>query len=212
MRRSKGYGVHSPFAYRFVTDVMCARHAYYAYDDIESLCHYMAHRSGKKAMKTGEAQTIFRIVNYFNPQNVQHIGSCSGENAAVAALPCRTSRHWLYTGNQETRPMVCADRLITEKPIEGYCEAIAKSGEKPFVIVDALPLASDKQLLESVIAAAIDQQGVIVFRHINATGASQHLCRYCKRYAQRGMWFGNYSYGVFVALKKLPRQDFMLWL
>ena len=33
---SRGFGVHSPFAFRFITEIVGERYAYYGYDDIET--------------------------------------------------------------------------------------------------------------------------------------------------------------------------------
>ena len=35
--RSKGFGVHSPFAFYFITNVMRQKYHYYAYESIEYL-------------------------------------------------------------------------------------------------------------------------------------------------------------------------------
>lgn len=35
--RSKGHGIHSPFAYKLVTETLCCREAYYIYDRIENI-------------------------------------------------------------------------------------------------------------------------------------------------------------------------------
>lgn len=42
--RGRGNGVHSPFAYRFITEVLHQRDGYYAYDELESDIERMAYR------------------------------------------------------------------------------------------------------------------------------------------------------------------------
>lgn len=36
LRHSRGFGVHSPFAYRFIREVICERYAFYAYDALDA--------------------------------------------------------------------------------------------------------------------------------------------------------------------------------
>lgn len=57
-RHSGGYGVHSPFAYNFITDVLRQEHAYYCY--------------GRLADTT--LRTIFRIAVHLQPRQVEVIG------------------------------------------------------------------------------------------------------------------------------------------
>lgn len=42
--RGRGNGVHSPFAYRFITEVLHQHEGYYAYDELESDAERMAYR------------------------------------------------------------------------------------------------------------------------------------------------------------------------
>ncbi len=43
-RHSKGFGVHSPFAYRFITEVLGERCPYYDFDRLESVHQRIAYR------------------------------------------------------------------------------------------------------------------------------------------------------------------------
>ena len=98
-----------------------------------------------------------------------------------------------------------------ESAAHHYAQAIASTEAAPMVVVDMLDAEAIAQA-EAVVRNAIDRRGVIVFCNTHHRGASQRLCTVAKQYAQRGMWFGNYSFGVLVANPKLPRQDFMLRL
>ena len=55
--RTRGFGVQSPFAYRFLRDVITERWPYYAYDDLKSLS------KGEEDRKIGHL--MFRLSNYF---------------------------------------------------------------------------------------------------------------------------------------------------
>ena len=77
IRHRCGYGVHSPFAFRFLTDVVYERTPYYAYSTLDEalpLAHSMRRRKG--------LHLIFRVANWLQP--------------AVAVLPqgaCHTRRY-----------------------------------------------------------------------------------------------------------------------
>lgn len=58
--RSKGFGIHSPFAFYFITRVLRERLPYYAFAQIEE--------QGSEEMPVRHLLTIFRIVCYFAPE------------------------------------------------------------------------------------------------------------------------------------------------
>jgi len=55
MRHRRGFGIHSPFAFRFVTEVLAQRLPYYGYTDI----------SGDPRIRL-----LFRLTVYFRPTTV----------------------------------------------------------------------------------------------------------------------------------------------
>ena len=79
-RRSRGFGVHSPFAYHFITKVLREKDAeYYAYAEIAAFCP-RARRAGfneifaGKDMSVPEAHMLFRVLCHFNPTEIIEIG------------------------------------------------------------------------------------------------------------------------------------------
>ena len=66
-RTSRGFGIHSPFAYYFVLRVLREKYPYYAFADI---CRFA--KICKQSPK--EACLIFRIVNFYNPDVIYTFG------------------------------------------------------------------------------------------------------------------------------------------
>jgi hypothetical protein len=68
--RAKGHGIHSPFAYQLVTNVIHSPHKYYAFFDIENQLPDIGKRN-----KTTVAfnQLSFRLVRHFSAKNVLKI-------------------------------------------------------------------------------------------------------------------------------------------
>ncbi len=77
--RSKGFGIHSPFAFYFVTRVLRERLPYYAYADIDRMCAHSAVRSR-------ELKLLFRVACYFNPSDVMLAASVPSELADTLLL------------------------------------------------------------------------------------------------------------------------------
>ncbi len=66
-RRTKGYGIHSPYAFRFVREVIRSSndYGYYAYAEIENEL-----RRHHPSLKRSTARLIFRLLVELNPATV----------------------------------------------------------------------------------------------------------------------------------------------
>lgn len=94
-RHSKGFGIHSPFAFRFVLNVLRERNPYYAYSGLAELRHSVIvrtrhHLRHPRIISLKNAKLIFRVVNYFNPRQVLQIGTSYGvSSVSILAVSSR---------------------------------------------------------------------------------------------------------------------------
>lgn len=70
LRHSRGFGIHSPFAYRFITEVLNQPYAYYSYDKL----------------RTDRERLIYRVALSFGPGRPCCAASPQDEKAARMAL------------------------------------------------------------------------------------------------------------------------------
>lgn len=68
--RSRGHGVHSPFAYRFIREVLCERQPYYAYEHIPSPAQRL----------------LYRVAVFLQPREIAGLGGAD-ISAALMAKP-----------------------------------------------------------------------------------------------------------------------------
>ena len=64
-RKRRGYGVHSPFAFRFITEVIYETTPYYAYETLDTL---LAPRQRFRVRK--DAHLLLRLANYCQPRTI----------------------------------------------------------------------------------------------------------------------------------------------
>ena len=106
IRHRCGYGVHSPFAFSFLTDVVYERTPYYAYSTLDEalpLAHSMRRRKG--------LHLIFRVANWLQP--------------AVAVLPQAGCRHALVLAHA---PACGADLIVLREPDEQAAQMVRAGG------------------------------------------------------------------------------------
>jgi predicted O-methyltransferase YrrM len=108
----KGHGIHSPFVYDFVRQVLIDKRNFYAYNQVETLRKKLLRDNtlievedfgaGSTIDKTNQrsiasiaqssaksrkwAQLLFRIVNYYQPKNILELGTSMGISTAYMSL------------------------------------------------------------------------------------------------------------------------------
>lgn len=80
---AKGHDIHSPFAFRFITDVVYQKHAYYAFYDIENLL--LEHQI--ESIERNFNRLSYRLVSFFKPEKVLEINSENGVNSLYITSP-----------------------------------------------------------------------------------------------------------------------------
>ena len=222
LRKSKGFGIHSPFAFRFVLRVLKERLPYYGYDTIDRAytdARTLIARQGIKhpgIIAPKYAKMIFRIVNHFNPAEILQIGTNYGISTTSALTPSSRSRLWIYGIRQRqfdtfkavTEPLAARINAYADArtAIDAYCAAASE----PFVVindVDAEALASLSERLTEFIA----DRCVIIMTAIAHKQQSEALWNEVKSNIRGGMTFSNGRFGVVVCNPKLPVQHFSLW-
>lgn len=218
--RSRGFGIHSPFAFRFVREVLRERLPYYAYRRINALRAQAATLCRGKVIPAGEARMLFRIVNHFNPVHMLQVGVNSGvECASMLAVSSRSTLCLCHPG-LDAFPAAgsiveaCGDRVqhcpdLSSALVEYRASLL--EGEMPFVLIDgvstdAQPLVRD--YLHEILAA----RAVVVMRNLNSNRLMNSLWLDCKHHMPMGQTYTNEKVAVLYATPKLQREDFFLWL
>ena len=80
-RNSRGHGVHSPFAFRLITQVFNSKHPYYAFSDIPQLmsAQELAHSYPQLH------HLSYRLIQHLKPANALEIGATDGYNTHYIA-------------------------------------------------------------------------------------------------------------------------------
>lgn len=223
---SKGFGVHSPFAFKFILNVLDEKYEYYAYDKLQQLRINVIERTRKengykpRVISISEAAAIFRVANYYNPQLFLSIGSSYGVAAASMLAVSKRSRMFLYDDNSAQNNAAAreilsgyGDRIVQgedlQNTISGYITALGDNDM--FVTVNNIA-DHDTATATALLDTAVSRRGVLIMRNIDSSRNMARLWQHCKQAMTYGMTFGNGKTAVMVLNPKLPRQDFEIWL
>lgn len=224
--RSRGFGIHSPFAFRFVREVLGERLPYYAYDQITTLHKTVIAQSGSRWPHTGiitlkHAKMLYRIVNHFNPSHLLQVGAGSGVTSACMLAVNSQSRLSLYEPHLNAKPV--ARRVLESmgERVQCYDEMIATLADYrnllpqdaiPFVLVNDLQSQDEYQALVDYLTTVVMNQAVIVLRNVHRQPLIKQLWLTLKAATPMGQTYTNEKLAIIYATPKLQREDFFLWL
>jgi len=127
-KHRKGYGVHSPFLYRFVREILYGKQYFYAYDDIAELRYDLLNcnekinvkdfGAGSKIMKTNTrkikdiakysaisekfGEMLFKLIEYYKPHTILELGTSLGLGTLYLAMPDSKAKVYTIEGCPET--------------------------------------------------------------------------------------------------------------
>jgi hypothetical protein len=122
-RHGKGFGIHSPFAYRFVTEVLREQLHYYGYARIAE--HYR-HRQHRPHISYHTAKTLFRVINYFSPERIMLVGEVESDLLREIALQVSHKTRFV-TGAAEADMVIVSQHEATSALATQCLEAIEKN-------------------------------------------------------------------------------------
>lgn len=202
-RTCRGFGVHSPFAYTFITRVLREKLPYYAYDVQKNRYKAALADAGRHPFLTPKRiRLLFRTVNYFSPESVLQIGS---DNGLVTSA--------LLDVNSEMRitRCMCSDVYEAENVTVVNIPDTMDSGNLPNIVI--IVTADDTAQMRRLLEAAVEQETVVIFPCVDHNDDIYSLWQHANSVLNSyGMTFTNDRYGVIVASRKYPRQKYSLWL
>lgn len=184
-RHRRGYGVHSPFAFGFITDVVYEKTPYYKYEELaaQSLCSRLPREPARVL------RLLFRLVNYAQPRTL------------VDAGPETAASLYLKAGKEACRyiRMDEADKL----PLAGN------------VAVDFLYLHHPHRTdfvreAFDVCASRVTPRSLFVIDGIHRSRDMAALWRQIQQDKRTGITFDLYDLGILFFDKRMNKQDYIV--
>ena len=224
--RSRGFGIHSPYAFKFVREVLGERLPFYCYSHIEELRDNVVKlnrglRPRTAVITTKDAKQLFRITNHFNPRHILQVSAGHAVTSASMLAVSSASQLWLQQGQFD--PASVAGKVLApygerihihedlEETIINY-EAALGHDEVPFVLVDTAVHESDIPMLTSHLHKVLAGHAVVILRGIDRSDHIKQLWLSCKQMMPMGQTYTNEKTAILYATPKLQREDFFLWL
>lgn len=178
--RTRGFGIHSPFAFCFVGEVLRERYAYYAYERIGRI---VAERGRDDRLSFAGTKALFRI---------------------AARLDCREAILAGCANNSVAGRTMSLVRK--DMPVHQLKDRVKPVGHKAIMIVESV---ADSNIVAAQAADVLDKQGVVVVRNLGRSeGCRDVERRISAATTDHGAQFCNGRATVFVGLRYLQPQRF----
>jgi len=205
--------------------VLREKSPYYGYEYLDGLRSAVIESlrgSGRhsRVISLKDLKMLYRITNYFNPQQILQVGTCYGMTVAGMLNVSSESRLWLYEpslGNYPVAGEVLAPYLDSiemynslQVALDDYKKAMENGGE-PFVVINSISAEEDHEALMQYLETVLEGEGVIVMRNLNGSEMMKKMWVGLKEKMTRGQSFTNEKIGVMVVSEKLNLEHFFLW-
>ena len=189
-RHRCGYGVHSPFAFNLITNVIYEKNKYYCYKPLAVQARQLKNKSKKNYfINTKTQQLLFRLVNHVQPQTIVHIGTI------------KSTSGYLKSGHTAAR-FIQADTLA-QLP----SDLPANIG---FLHIDSSCPAAEVDACCAALLPRIPQNGCCTIGGIRYSNATKHIWQRWMADEQTGISFDLYDVGIFFFDKEKIKQHYMV--
>ena len=198
--------------------------------------HHLRH---PRIISSKNAKLIFRVTNFFNPQAILQVGTSYGVSSASVLSVSSRSKLILCEPHIDRYPIaeeilagyapritltasltdaisIYSDCLAVEPEPANLAnktpaEQASRRAMQPFVLINDIESEAHLHtLLEHLHALALHDTTIIV-RNLSRNPLMRQLwAQFCSE-SEHGMAFSNERIAIFVANRKLPRQDFAIW-
>lgn len=186
-RYRKGYGVHSPFAFRFITEVINESSPYYSYIEIENLKTDSGEKKNKLDCKV--LKLVFRLVNRFQPRQFLEVGSEPSLEFPVTLA--KRNIQYLY---KET--------LFSIKKEEPFLA--------DFVFIHHIALEEDFETLKNSILNTIHSNSLLVISGVGYSKKMKTLWKDIQEDKRVGITFDLYDVGLVFFDLKMNKQHYIV--
>lgn len=175
---AQGFGIHSPFLYEFVQQVVCNKHPYYCFSRLDVVAHrFLQKRDLSFVLKN--LRLLFRIAVYVRALCVVDMGMSSFFAVSYLGLARRKMQciSWQVTAQRFAKAKQVCDivgvhnvRFIEEKELNNVFSQLSCLKEFPDMLCFGTSL-SEEQLTESVTFCIVHATvgAVFVFENIHSS-------------------------------------------
>lgn len=207
LKHRKGYGVHSPFAFSVITEVIEQKLPYYAYQQIQRSCP----KNGPLPLKA--AFLLLRLANRFQCRTILEVG-CDG-GLSILPIALADSRNKIYTVATADAQEMAKTHLGGNKSVLDRTTFISNIDDLPAdIVVDMLVVNDmpnrDHEAFCSWILNHLNETGVVFVRGIQPQRKNEIFWDCLCDYDDIQVTMDMYDFGLAIRRPKFFKQHYIV--
>ncbi|NDW08207.1 class I SAM-dependent methyltransferase [Dysgonomonas sp. 520] len=208
IRHRRGHGIHSPFVFSLITNVIEEKRKYYAFDDIQN---FISKYDNVKQHSKKYNRFVFRIINHFSAKNILEIGSGDGQTTLYASASSSSIRCNCY--EPSTKKSEKANILYNDwgRSINLHTDSLPHINDiQDCIIVDLKNYFADYDLFLSYILPLCNEETFIIIKGIRTKRKNQMLWRMLKQSEKVTVSLDLFNIGVLFFDKRFYKRNYRL--
>jgi predicted O-methyltransferase YrrM len=175
---AKGHAVHSPFVYDFIRNVLLDQRHFYSYEAIESCRKETLKDSLALQLPKKIDQLIFRIVNYYAPENILELGTSLGittsylasakENIRVVTMEQSSDIAAIAKSNFEKIKLKNIEIIVGDFE-DSVSEFLATEKDLDFVFVKGIQQKAQMLHFFKKLLLKVHEKSIVIFERIHSS-------------------------------------------
>lgn len=218
-RHHGGYGVHSPYAYHLITQVIGERRGYYAYDDIELVRKQLAQQGEwHRDLTAKEGKLLFRLANFIGARQIVQLGATDGLAALYLTYHSREAQCVVVEPEPERARNASK---VYERWGRGAIElregdyikqmALLKIDKIDLFVVDPANSTSDVMVATEIALSRFHDQTLLVVEHLRDNMRSMTYWEWLIKRSEPTVTIDLCTIGIVVFNRKLHKRNYKIY-
>lgn len=222
VRFRHGHGVHSPFAFAFINDVVEEKNGYYAYKAInEHLSRVRLYSHYTKDFPLKYLLLLYRISNYFKPEKIIRLGAAGGESLLYLQALSSTTLCTLIDSDRskidvalsliDTNPRIRVELAASGRLAETFGDLLASNGHTDLIVIHSSIENETKQIALEMCLKHQKERCLIVLEGLPKTRALKEIWSNLIKDTRVAVSFDLINWGIAIIDPELKKRDYKLF-
>ncbi|MBP1617037.1 MAG: putative O-methyltransferase YrrM [Bacteroidetes bacterium] len=207
VRHRRGHGIHSPFVYNLIVNVIENKLSFYAFRDIQD---YIQQETSKKYKPKKINKLNFKLINHFQAKNILEIGSAKGINSLYATAPSSQIRYTCVETKEGSRK-AASSLLHHWKRDVLIVDSLPKTDQIfDCILVDMKTIGKHQEVLSEYLFSHVNENSVVILNNIRTNTNVYSLVQQIRKDEHVHISLDLYKASIFFFNKKYYKRNYLL--
>lgn len=207
LRHRRGHGIHSPFVYNLIVNVIENKLPFYAYADI---LEYIQKETSRKYKPKKTNKLHFKLINHFQAKNILEIGSEKGIGSLYATAPSSQIKYTCVERKEESRKAASTLLHHWKKNIKIVASLPKTDQLFDCIIVDCKQIGNSQEFEPEYLFSHVHENSVIILNNIRTNESVYSLVQKIRKDERIRISLDLYTTSIFFFNTKYYKRNYLL--